>query len=343
MGRDIEQKLSKHGLVLGHEPDSVEFSTLGGWIATRASGMRKNKYGNIEDIVQHIKMITPTGTIDKGVLAPRISSGPDINHVILGSEGALGVVTEAIVRLRPKAECTRYGSIIFPNFEEGVKAMHEIALSRSAPVSIRLMDNVQFQFGQALKPANDKWWQDVKDKIKKWYVLNHLNFDQDKMVAATLLFEGETGEVDRQERRVYEIAGKYGGVKAGEENGIRGYFLTYMIAYLRDFGFNYKFIAESFETSIKFENILPMCAAVKEKIFESAKRNGVKFKPFVSSRVTQLYDTGACVYFYFGFIWQGLDDPVAVYTAIEHDARDEIIKQGGSISHHHGIGKLYLL
>lgn len=340
VGRDIEQKLAKHGLVLGHEPDSVEFSTLGGWIATRASGMRKNRYGNIEDIIVHTRVLTPTGTLEKGVLAPRISAGPDMHHVVMGSEGSLGLVTEAVVRLRPKAECTRYGSIIFPNFEQGVACMHEIALKRAAPVSIRLMDNVQFQFGQALKPGNSHWLEDIKDKIKKWYVLNRLKFVPETMTAATLLFEGDVAEVNRQEANVYEIAGKYGGVKAGEENGIRGYFLTYMIAYLRDFGFNYRFIAESFETSVKFENIIPMCAAVKERIYASAKANGVKFKPFVSCRVTQLYDTGACVYFYFGFVWQGVEDPVKAYTNIEHDAREEIISQGGSVSHHHGIGKI---
>jgi len=181
---------------------------------------------------------------------------------------------------------------------------------------------------------------DVKDKIKKWYVLKRLKFEPDRMAAATLLFEGTAAEVAQQEKTIYSICAKYGGVPAGEENGIRGYFLTFMIAYLRDFGFNYKFIAESFETSIPYNNLSTMCQAVKDRIVESARANGVKFKPFTSCRVTQLYDTGACVYFYFGFVWHGLDDPVQVYTNIEHDARAEIMKHGGSASHHHGMGKL---
>ncbi len=340
VGRDIEQKLAKHGLVMGHEPDSVEFSTLGGWIATRASGMRKNRYGNIEDIVVHVRTVTPTGTLEKGIVAPRISIGPDLHHAVLGSEGTLGIITEAIVRLRPKAECTRYGSIILPNFEQGVKFMQDVGLQRLQPVSIRLMDNVQFQFGQALKPGNNHWADDIKDKIKKWYVLNHLKFVQEEMVAVTLLFEGDVADVNTHEKKIYQVAAKYGGVKAGEENGVRGYFLTFMIAYLRDFGFNYKFIAESFETSISYNNVHAMCIAVKDRIYSSAKANGVKFKPFVSCRVTQLYDTGACVYFYFGFVYHGLDDPVAVYNNVEHDARAEVMAHGGSASHHHGIGKI---
>lgn len=340
VGADIEPKLSPHGVTLGHEPDSIEFSTLGGWIATRASGMRKNKYGNIEDIVTHIKTVTPQGVLEKSVASPRISAGPDLHHVLLGSEGTLGVFTQAIVRLRPKSAVTKYGSVIFPNFKQGVDCLHEVAMKRLQPVSIRLVDNMQFQFGQALKPESDSVMQDVKDKIKKWYVLNRLKFDPDQMVAATLLFEGEAAEVALQEKQIFAIAAKYGGVNSGEENGIRGYFLTYIIAYLRDLGTKYQFIAESFETTLPYSQILETCAAVKKQISATAKKMGVKFEPFVSCRISQLYDTGACVYFYFGFIWHGTESPVDVYSAVEHEAREEILRNGGSISHHHGIGKI---
>jgi len=178
------------------------------------------------------------------------------------------------------------------------------------------------------------------DELKKWYVLNRLKFDPDVMTAVTLLFEGTKAEVTAQEKKVYDIAATHGGVKGGEESGVRGYFLTYMIAYLRDFGLNYRFIAESFETSCPWDCVLLLCEGVKNRIVQSCKSHGVKFDPFVSCRVTQSYDTGACIYFYFGFTWEGLSDPVGVYSEIETDARDEILKQGGSLSHHHGVGKL---
>ncbi len=160
------------------------------------------------------------------------------------------------------------------------------------------------------------------------------------MVAATLLFEGTSAEVRAQEKTVYAISAKYGGMKAGAENGIRGYFLTYMIAYLRDFGLEYQFIGESFETSCPHENVLEVCEAVKKGIVASTKRMGVARPPFISCRVTQLYDTGVCIYFYFGFVWHGLSDPIATFNAVEHDARETILKHGGSLSHHHGVGKL---
>jgi len=171
-------------------------------------------------------------------------------------------------------------------------------------------------------------------------VTQHLKFDPNQMVAATLLFEGTKAEVAQQEKAVYAIAKQFSGIKAGAENGIRGYFLTYMIAYLRDFGLNYSFIGESFETSVPYENIVPLCTAVKQSIATSCKKYGVQKPPFVSCRVTQLYDTGACVYFYFGFVWVGLKDVVHTFDKIESEARDEILKYGGSLSHHHGVGKL---
>jgi len=127
IGKDLDEKLAKLGYLMGHEPDSSEFSSLGGWIATRASGMKKNTYGNIEEILVTAKMVTPIGTIEKGCNVPRISAGPDVNQIILGSEGTLGVITEAVIKLRPLPECRRYGSIVFPDFESGVAALREIA------------------------------------------------------------------------------------------------------------------------------------------------------------------------------------------------------------------------
>jgi alkyldihydroxyacetonephosphate synthase len=340
VGKDLEQQLKGTGMVLGHEPDSMEFSTLGGWVATRASGMRKNKYGNIEDIVVSLRMVTTQGTLEKSCQVPRMSSGPDVHEIALGSEGTLGIVTEVVVRLRPAPQQTVYGSMIFPSFAQGCAALHEIALARLQPVSIRLVDNEQFQFGLSLKPPQEDWKQNVVDKIKKWYVVQRLKFEPEQMVAATLLFEGTAAEIRAQETAVYSIAARHGGMKAGAENGIRGYFLTYMIAYMRDFGLGYQFLAESFETSCPHANVLALCEGVKKGIVASAKRHGVPREPFISCRVTQLYDTGVCIYFYFGFVWHGLADPVATFNKVEHDAREDILRYGGSISHHHGVGKL---
>ena len=139
-------QLNARGLCVGHEPDSLEFSSLGGWVATRASGMKKNIYGNIEDILVRVRMVTARGTVEKSCQVPRMSTGPDIHHFIMGSEGTLGVITEVSLRIRPLPECKVYGSIVFPTFDIGVACVREIAKQRCAPASIRLMDNEQFVF-----------------------------------------------------------------------------------------------------------------------------------------------------------------------------------------------------
>ncbi|XP_016379012.1 alkyldihydroxyacetonephosphate synthase, peroxisomal-like [Sinocyclocheilus rhinocerous] len=332
--------LNEHGYCTGHEPDSMEFSSLGGWVATRASGMKKNIYGNIEDLVVHIKMVTPRGVIEKSCLGPRMSTGPDIHHFILGSEGTLGVVTEVTLKIRPLPEYQKYGSVVFPNFQQGVACLREVARQRCAPASIRLMDNEQFQFGHALKPQVSSMFTSFLDGLKKFYITKFKGFDPQHLCVATLLFEGDRGKVLQHEKQVYDIAAKFGGLAAGEDNGQRGYMLTFVIAYLRDLGMDYYVIGESFETSVPWDRVLDLCRNVKERIVRECKERGVQFPPLPLSRVTQTYDAGACVYFYFAFNYRGLNDPVHVYEQVEHAAREEILANGGSLSHHHGVGKL---
>ncbi|XP_077993243.1 alkyldihydroxyacetonephosphate synthase, peroxisomal-like [Glandiceps talaboti] len=340
LGEDLEEQLHHRGLCTGHEPDSMEFSSLGGWVATRASGMKKNVYGNIEDLLVHVKMVTPRGVIERNCQVPRISSGPDIHHFIMGSEGTLGVITEVTLKVRPIPECRKYGSVVFPDFEPGVACLREVAKQRCAPASIRLMDNEQFKFGHALKPPASSIFTSFVDGIKKFYVTRLKGFDQNKLCVATLLFEGTKEEVLTQEKRVYEIAQKFGGLAAGEDNGQRGYQLTFAIAYLRDIGLDYYVISESFETSVPWDRVLDLYRNVKERIVRECQERGVQFAPLVTARVTQTYDTGACVYFYFAFVHRGVSSPVEVYEDVEAAARDEILACGGSISHHHGIGKI---
>uniref|UniRef100_A0A673AXH4 Alkylglycerone-phosphate synthase n=1 Tax=Sphaeramia orbicularis TaxID=375764 RepID=A0A673AXH4_9TELE len=312
---DTSQMLNESGYCTGHEPDSMEFSSLGGWVATRASGMKKNIYGNIEDLVVHIRMVTPQGVIEKSCQGPRMSTGPDIHHFILGSEGTLGVVTEVTMKIRPMPEYQKYGSVVFPNFEQGVACLRELTL----------ITNVFA--GHALKP-------------QKFYITKFKGFDPNRLCVATLLFEGDRERVLQHEKQVYDIAAKFGGLAAGEDNGQRGYMLTFVIAYLRDLGMDYYVIGESFETSVPWDRVLDICRNVKERIIRECKERGVQFPPLSTCRVTQTYDAGACVYFYFAFNYRGLSDPVHVYEQVEHAARDEILANGGSLSHHHGVGKL---
>ncbi|PIO64978.1 FAD linked oxidase protein, partial [Teladorsagia circumcincta] len=228
-----------------------------------------DKYGNIEDLVIHINFATSKGMIYKQCQVPRISSGPDLHHVIMGSEGTLGVVTEVTIKVFPLPEVKRYGSLVFPDFNHGVAFFREVA---------RQMEQI---------------------------------------CAATCIFEGTADQVYHAEKTLYALAQKYEGVDLGMEYGVLG---------------------ESFETSAPWDKVLNLCRNVKELIKRKSKEIGIKWA-IVSCRIPQIYDAGACVYFYFGFSSRGLSNPLEVYDQIEVAARDEIIACGGSISHHHGVGK----
>ncbi|RWS10319.1 alkyldihydroxyacetonephosphate synthase: peroxisomal-like isoform X1 [Dinothrombium tinctorium] len=342
IGQDLERQLAKYNLCTGHEPDSFEFSSLGGWIATKASGMKKNVYGNIEDLVVHLKMVTVKGVVERNCQVPRLSTGPDIHHFIIGSEGTLGVITEAIIKVRPIPECKKYGSLVFPCFEDGFKFMREVAMKRLKPASVRLMDNEQFIFGQALKPEASSIWTSLSDSFKKIYLTKIRGYDVKEICVATLLFEGSFHEVEELEKQIFCIASKYNGISGGEENGKRGYLLTYVIAYIRDLGLDYGVVAESFETSVPWDRCLDLCRNVKETIRREVKKYNISKPALITCRVTQTYDAGACVYFYFAFNYTESKNlnPVEVYEAIESTAREEILNCGGSLSHHHGVGKI---
>ncbi|XP_014211705.1 alkyldihydroxyacetonephosphate synthase-like [Copidosoma floridanum] len=178
-------------------------------------------------------------------------------------------------------------------------ALGEVAKERCQPASIRLMDNEQFKFGQALR-AESSWGNLVLQGLKHSFITRIKGFNLDSLCVATLLFEGYSSKDIR------------------ETNGERGYTLTFVIAYIRDLGLDYNVLAESFETSVSWNRASSLCRHVK----------------------TRTYDSGCCIYFYMGFNYEALSDPIKTYEEIEESAREEILACGGSLSHHHGIGKM---
>src|SRR5262249_56217591 len=156
-----------------------------------------------------------------------------------------------------------------------------------------------------------------KRKGEKFFVTKMKGLDPYKMVACTLVFEGTRAEVGQQQRDLNRIAARHGGMKAGADNGRRGYQPTYSIAYIRDFLMSYYIIAESFETSVPWTNALALCDKVKRRLTEEYASRGLPGKPFVTARVTQIYRTGVGIYFYFGFSYKGLPNPQDVYLELE--------------------------
>ena len=338
-GAELEARLGEAGLTCGHLPDSVEFSTLGGWIATYASGMKKNRYGNIEDIVLDVTLVTPSGSIHTVPINPRSSVGIHPRHLALGSEGCLGIVTRAVLRLRALPETCRYASIVFPDFGSGLKFLRAVRDSEVTPASIRLAGNQEFRLGQSLSHA-EGGGKRLVGRLQKFYLFRLKRFDLQRMVAGTLVMEGSREEVRRQWRTLSRLLAAHGGLSGGAEAGQRGYQVTFAIAYIRDFMSAFDVLGETFETSVPWDRVEPVVEAVETELHRQCAEYGVPGRPYLSYRVSQSYDTGACVYFTLGFSGRGLDDADRIYQDIEKRLRQVVLDTGGSLSHHHGIGKV---
>lgn len=344
-GGDLVREMLSRGYTIGHEPDSIEFSTVGGWIATKASGMKQNRYGNIEDIVKEVRVISSRGKLwqhddGDGASFARVSTGTDLTSLMIGSEGSLGIITSAVLKIWPLPKVKDYDSVILHKFDDGIRFMKDVSkLGALKPASVRLLDNTQFRLGQAMK-SKDPFLGVIKQRCKKAIVgLFTDTFDPNEMVCATITYEGTEVEVKLQAQQIHNLATRHGGLCAGADIGKAGYNMTYAIAYIRDFAMSYGFLAESFETFVPWSKVKLMIIATKNRLKTEHQDRALPGKPVITCRITQLYDEGVCVYFYFGMSFKNVKNPSAVFAGIETAARKEIMANGGSLSHHHGIGK----
>lgn len=338
-GAALEQALGALGYTSGHIPDSLEFSTLGGWISTNASGMKKNRYGNVEDIVIEATLVTPSGAIETKRPAARTSAGMQPLSLVFGSEGNLGVITKALIAIHPKPDACRYQSLMFRSFADGVAFLEAVRRDDALPASLRLVNNHEFQFGQALRRSSHGAAR-VTRALQRTWLTRVRGFDADAIAACTMVMEGTRRQVDAELRALRRLAKPFHGVWAGAENGRRGYSLTFAIAYVRDFFSQFGILGESFETSVPWDRIHDVCGAVERALVSACASRGVAGRPFLSYRVTQTYHAGVCIYFTMAFSGAGLADPGAVFADIERQLRQVILDRGGSVSHHHGVGKI---
>lgn len=210
----------KKAAISKHFKQRLHFS--GGWVATRASGMKKNLYGNIEDIVLNVKVVTSVGVYHQKQTCAQKITGPSLDDMIFGSEGTFGAITEVEVKIHLFPKVRRYGSIVFPNFSYGIQYLREIAKRRCQPASIRLMDNDQFHFGQALK-TDEGTWNNFTNDLKKFLLTKVKGYDWNEIAVITILFEGSQEEVDRHEKLIFSIAKQFYGLNGGSKNGEKGY------------------------------------------------------------------------------------------------------------------------
>lgn len=345
-GVQIEKELAEIGFMCGHEPDSVEFSTLGGWIATNASGMKRGRYGNIEDIVTSVNLVCSQYPHDVVTVGSdlRVSLGPDMSRSLFGSEGSLAIITSATIKIKKLQEKT-YDSLIVPDWDTGVKFLSEVQETGQLPASLRMVDNLQFQFGQALKPEKSKMGELISTGQKLF--LRLMGYDLEKICACTVVYEGSFDECDTIKRRIDSIAEKYGIMSGGAENGKAGYNLTNAIAYIRDFANTLHIFGDTYECTVPWSEAMTAGLDISTRLKTKHQALKEKYEPlkgelFVSYRITQLYDTGVCMYFTYAYYCKNFDSACVeeIQSQIETTLKETVRDVGASLSHHHGVGKL---
>ncbi|MCE1254007.1 MAG: FAD-binding oxidoreductase [Anaerolineae bacterium] len=141
LGIELEQDLNKRGFTLNHSPQSLDRSSVGGWVSTRATGQFSSRWGGIEEMLVALSAVLPTGEVIETTLAPRAAVGPDLNHLFMGAEGTMGVITEVVLKIFPVAEQRLFQALAFPNIEKGLVAMRRIMQSGLRPFLVRFYDS----------------------------------------------------------------------------------------------------------------------------------------------------------------------------------------------------------
>jgi alkyldihydroxyacetonephosphate synthase len=335
-GPDLEEQLGAHGMTLGHFPDSFLHSTLGGWIATRSAGMQSDKYGKIEDMVVALRMVTPEGVLATRTV-PKSSNGIDVNHLCIGSEGTLGVITEATLQVHPRPESRLVPAYLFPEFEAGLQAMRECVRKECMPSMVRLNDPDKTALSLAFKPPSSRLSQ-AASKIFKRY-LQVKGFDLPRACLMLTSFEGRKADVTRQSRQVNAIYRKFGGVSLGSSSGRSFEATKYDFPHIRDFLLERDATTDVSETATVWSNILPLYQATMKAIRDGVLESGVP--PWSGCHISHTYRSGASLYFTFGFM-QRKGHEMEQYLNVKRAAQQSFIDGGATLSHHHAVGTEHL-
>ena len=335
-GPEIEEMLEREGLALGHHPDSFVYSTLGGWIATRSAGSHSNAYGKIEDMLVATRVVTPTGVLETRAY-PAASHGPDWNRVVLGSEGALGVITAATLRVHPLPEFEEYRMLLFHSFEDGVAALHECVENGFMPSVARLSDEGETELIFAAKPpsrglAKTALERGVKRLLRvRGYV---------RPAALVLGFEGPEVTTRPLRDEVLKRCKHHGAFDLGRGAGEKWKRTRYDVPYLRDYMMDYALLCDAFETATVWSRVRELYRDGVRSLQE-AYRSETGHGGYLGCHLSHLYDTGACLYFTIGVRAREGASPAemsAQYTAIKAAASEAFVRNGGTLSHHHAVG-----
>jgi alkyldihydroxyacetonephosphate synthase len=307
-GPAAEALLAKHGLTLGHYPQSFEFASIGGFAATRSAGQSSCGNGRFDDMVVGLRVATPAGELRLGS-APASAAGPDLREAVLGSEGTLGVITEVTVRVRPAAEAKAYEAWAFPSFAAGAEAMRALVQRELRPTVLRLSDEAETFVNLASQTSVGA-----------------------EQVSGCLMIVGYEGAAAVGRRPAITAAlGELGGRPLGEQRGQEWAAGRFAAPYLRDAMLDAGVLVETLETATFWSNRDRLYQAVK-----AALADALGERALVLCHISHVYETGCALYFTVAA--REAADPITQWLAAKAKASDAILGCGATITHHHAVG-----
>lgn len=327
-GPDLEAILKKRNFTLGHFPQSFEYSTLGGWIATRSSGQQSYYYGRIEDLFAGGLMETPQGPLEL-LPHPASAAGPDLRHLILGSEGRLGIITHAIIRCRSLPEEDRFYGVFFKEWEAGLEAVRAVA-QKGVPVSMmRLSDPLETQTTLMLSG---------RDRVVELADLGMQSFGYGS--ERSLLILGITGDrraVSSARSRTMAIFRSHGSLPAIPAIGETWQKSRFYSAYLRNTLWKQGYAVDTLETAVSWSSIPDLTKGIIGAMQQSINQLGERILVF--SHLSHHYLDGASIYV--TYLFRRGNDPEETlhrWRTLKEAASQVILEHGATISHQHGIG-----
>lgn len=330
LGPELEEQLNLEGLTLGHYPQSFEFSTLGGWLAARSAGQQSNAYGKIEKMIMGIKMISPNGTIET-ITVPASASGPDLKQLIVGSEGILGVITEASMQLHHLPETKEYHGIFFQSYRAGIEAIRQLIQNGCKPAMIRLSDENETEALFKLREPTNSKLKKVFNGVMKTYLKQAKGLDFKSGCLMLIGFEGSDKQVHFESSQAIDFCNKNGGVSLGTSIGEHWYGSRFELPYLRDIVLDKGILIDTLETSTIWSNLISLYLAVK-KALKSHLPNSI-----ILCHISHVYKTGASLYFTF-IAPQDIGHEIEQWQKAKTAATEAISSSKGALSHHHGLG-----
>ncbi|MEW5721611.1 MAG: FAD-dependent oxidoreductase [Thermodesulfobacteriota bacterium] len=331
-GPDLEKALSAEGLTLGHFPQSFEFSTLGGWIAARGAGHKSNRYGKIEDLVLSLRAALPGGDLETPMV-PASAVGGDPGPLLAGSEGTLGVITEAVVKVRPQPAVESFEAYLFPNFESGLEAVREMLAQGVVPATTRLSDQEETValMAEASTGRAGLWNRFLLESLAPRY-LGWRGIRMDRSSLFLMIDEGSPAEVDRRRRAAAGILKRHRGVRAGAGPARAWHETRYAAPYLRDEMITRGWLVETLETAATWKRLPVLYESVRAALRKAL--GGV----VVLTHLSHAYSAGANLYFTF-FAHQEPGGEEEQWRRAKEEATRAIVENQGALSHHHGVGR----